>query len=108
MEGIDLITDPRLIFSELLKSKETGTTIGVTSPVLGGFTYLTGVEDILVDETLTVHVVFQPCDTSGYFFPTRRVKLDKIYSVKPFTSKFENLWAEKKSTADEGRNLMQA
>lgn len=101
MEGVDLIEDPKQIFTELLKSKENGTIIGVTSPVLGGFTYLTGVEDIVVDEMLTVYIVFQPCDTSGYFFPTRRVRLDKVYSVKPFASRFENLWAEKKSAADE-------
>jgi hypothetical protein len=110
MEGIDFIEDSKEIFKEILKSKENGTIIGVTSPILGGFIYLTGVEDVVVDDTFTVYIVFQPCDTSGYFFPTRKVRLDKIYSVKPFSSKFENLWAEKKSSANDDASelLLQA
>jgi hypothetical protein len=95
--NLELTTTPQEIFRELLKSKEAGTVIGVTSPLLGSFTYLTGVEDLVVDDRLDVYVIFRPSDTSGYFFPNRKVKLDRIFSVKPFKSKFENSWAEKKS-----------
>jgi hypothetical protein len=109
MKNLDLITDPVDIFTAILKSKEAGTIIGVNSPTLGGFTYLTAVEDITVDDALNVYVIFQPCDTSGFFFPTRRVRLDKIYSVKPFTSQFKNLWVEKNTTTgDDLPNLLHA
>jgi hypothetical protein len=97
MEHLDLVKEPREIFREILRSKEKGTVIGISSPVLGRVTYLTGVEDIVVDETCNVYVVLKPYDTSGYMFPVRNVSLEKIHSVKPFSSKFENVWIEKKS-----------
>jgi len=94
--NLDEITDSQGILKQLLYSKEHGTVIGINSQVLGRITYLTGIEDILIDDEYNVSVILRPYDTSGYIFPVRKISLDKIQAVKPFTSKFENKWVEKK------------
>jgi hypothetical protein len=81
MEELDFIIDPKEIFKTLLMSRQNGTIIGINSSPLGRLTYLTGVEDITVDEMGHVFVVFRPCDTSGYMFPITKISLVKINSV---------------------------
>jgi hypothetical protein len=91
------VTEPKEIFQALLKSRNTGAVIGIRSSPLGSITYLTGVDDIWVDNTGNISIILKPCDISGYAFPIREIDLDKISSVIPFSTRFQSLWVEKKS-----------
>jgi hypothetical protein len=100
------VTEPQEIFLALLNSRNTGVIIGIRSSPLGNITYLTGVEDIRVDNAGNITVVLKPCDTSGYAFPIREIDLDKICSVIPFSTRFQSLLVEKKSGVVEKINQM--
>jgi hypothetical protein len=97
------VTNPGHILNHLLNSKEKGTVIGIVSPVLGRLMALTGVEDLILDERPMV--ILKPYDMNGRILPTAKILLENIYSVRPFTSKFENPFVAK---FEEGNNGMSA
>lgn len=89
---LEFITLPRTILQALHESKDNGTVIGITSPVLGRGTFLTSVNDIIIldDIASSPTIILKPFDANGYFLETNVIKLDDIRSVCVFTSKFEN------------------
>ena len=88
----DLI-DPIEILKKLIDSKVNGNLIGITSPLLSRIMVVTGVEDIVLDDSPIV--VLKPYDKSGCMLLETKIPLSEIYSVRPFTSKFENPFLQK-------------
>ena len=84
----DLVSDPGDMLSILSESKARGTAVGIAAPTLGSGIYVTAVEDILVDEDITI--VLKNYDITGYMLETNKLKLGQIRSVCPFKSAFEN------------------
>ena len=76
------------ILRKLVDSKFQGTVVGLVTRVLGIAMVLTGIEDIILDESPAI--ILKPYDVYGYILPERRILLDDIYSVKSFASKFKN------------------
>ena len=86
--SMELVTDPGEMLNILNESKRNGTAVGIFAPVLGQEIYVTAVEDILVNEDVTI--VLKSYDTTGYILETNKLKLGEIKSVCPFKSLFEN------------------
>jgi hypothetical protein len=86
--GTELVSDPGEILNVLTESKTHGTAVGINAPVLGKEIVITAVEDILIDESVTV--VLKNYDITGYMLETNKLKLGDIRSVCPFKSSFEN------------------
>ena len=84
----DLVSDPGDMLSILCESKARGTAVGIAAPTLGSGIYITAVEDIVVDEEITI--VLKNYDITGYMFETNKLKFGQIQSVFPFKSPFEN------------------
>ena len=84
----ELVSDPGEMLTILAESKASGTTVGISAPLLGSEIYVTAVEDILIDEDITV--VLKSYDITGYMLETNKLKLGEIKSVCPFKSAFEN------------------
>jgi len=86
--SMELVTDPGQMLNVLSESKANGTAVGIFSPVLGQEIFITAVEDILIDQDITV--VLKNYDITGYMLETNKLKLGEIKSVCPFKSLFEN------------------
>ncbi|HEY9486758.1 MAG TPA: hypothetical protein VIQ51_00420 [Chryseosolibacter sp.] len=84
----ELVSDPGEMLTILAESKACGTAVGISAPLLGGEIYVTAVEDIIIDEDITV--VLKSYDITGYMLETNKLKLGEIRSVCPFKSAFEN------------------
>ena len=84
----DFVSDRCQVLALLIKSKHDGLAIGINSRVMGGGTYITSVEDILLDEELMI--LLKPYDANGRMLNITTLKLSDIESVLPFSSKFEN------------------
>jgi hypothetical protein len=90
--NIDFISDQRKIFDILSKSKENGTSVGINCDQLGKGTYITAVEDIIMETDIII--VLKPYDAGGRMLDTTRLKLAEIGSVFAFSSKFENSYVK--------------
>jgi hypothetical protein len=86
--SMELVSDPGEMLNILSESKERGTAVGIKAPTLGSGIYVTAVEDILLDEDITI--VLKNYDITGYMLETNKLKLGEIKSVFPFKSAFEN------------------
>lgn len=87
----DFIKDRQEIFRALLDSKESGTAIGIKSPVLGKGMFVTGVEDILIgDGHENTKVILKGYDFTGHVLETNNIRLTEIEGVCQFSSKFGN------------------
>src|SRR5688500_17271060 len=86
--SMELITEPGEMLNILNESKTNGTAVGIFAPVLGQEIYVTAVEDILVDDDITI--VLKNYDMTGYMLETNKLKLGEIKSVCPFKSLFQN------------------
>lgn len=96
----ELVSEPGEILNILAESKAQGTAVGINAPALGNEICVTGVEDVIVDDEITI--VLKRYDNSGYMLETNRLKLDEIRSVFPFKSPFENPYLK---TLKQGRSL---
>ena len=85
---MDLVSDAGEMLNVLAESKKNGTSVGINSPVLGDQMCVTAVEDILIDEEVTI--VLKSYDITGYMLEANKIKLGEIKSVCPFKSLFEN------------------
>lgn len=86
---LNFLTSPPEILKALLNSKEEGTSIGLRASAIGEETIVTSVEDIIFQENETI-IVLKPYDATGYFLPSRTIKLRDIEGVFPFSTPFEN------------------
>ena len=84
----EMVSDPGEMLSVLSESKDNGTTVGILASVLGAEIFVTAVEDIIIDQDITV--VLKNYDITGYMLETNKLKLGEITSVCPFKSPFEN------------------
>ena len=84
----ELVSDPGEIMNILAESKANGTAVGIFSPLMGTEIYVTAVQDIIIDEDVTI--VLKSYDITGYMLETNKLKLADIKSVCPFKSHFKN------------------
>ena len=84
----ELVSDPGEMLNILAESKVSGTAVGINAPILGSEIYVTAVEDIIIDDDITI--VLKNYDITGYMLETNKLKLGEIKSVCPFRSAFEN------------------
>jgi hypothetical protein len=84
----ELVSDPGEMLNILAESKANGTTVGVIAPVLGEEMHVTAVDDIIIDNDITI--VLKNYDVTGYMLETNKLKLGEISCVCPFKSPFEN------------------
>lgn len=84
----ELVTDPGEILNILADSKAHGRAVGISAPVLGNEICVTAVEDIMINDDITI--VLKNFDITGYMLETNKLKLADIQSVCPFKSTFEN------------------
>ena len=84
----ELVSEPGEMLNILAESKANGTTVGVIAAVLGKDIYVTAVEDIIIDNDITI--VLKSYDITGYMLETNKLRLGEISSVCPFKSQFEN------------------
>ena len=94
----NLISEPTKIFKALLDSKEKGTVIGITSPILGKTMCLTCIEDLILSNEGELIVVLKSYDINGYILPSNKISLSHIESVYPFTSMFQNPFIPKRNS----------
>lgn len=86
---LEFIKNRRSIYRELAISKEAGTVVGITSPVLGDGMFITAVDDIYTTEAGAV-VQLKPYDMSGHFLARTQLSLSEIRSVCPFKTAYRN------------------
>ena len=86
--SMELVSDPGDMLNILAESKAHGTAVGIKAPFLGSGIYVTAVDDIIIDDVITI--VFKSYDISGCMLETNKLKLGDIKSVIPFKSAFEN------------------
>jgi hypothetical protein len=90
----DFVKGPGAMLSALLASKESGTAIGISAPVLGSGIFITAVEKILNNNDIfdqsEIVIVLKAYDITGYFFARNVIKLNEIKSVWPLKSPFKN------------------
>lgn len=84
----ELVTDPGEMLNILTDSKVNGTAVGINSPALGNEIFVTAVEDIVIDDDITI--VLKNFDVTGYMLETNKLRLGAIQSVCPFKSPFKN------------------
>ena len=84
----ELVTDPGEMLHILTDSKINGTAVGINAPVLGNEIYVTAVEEIIINDDITI--ILKNFDMTGYMLETNKLKLGDIHSVCPFKSPFEN------------------
>ena len=100
--SMELVTDPGEMLSILTESKTSGTAVGISAPeVLGAEIYVTAVEDIVMDDDITI--VLKNYDITGYMLETNKLKLGEIRSVCPFKSPFKNPYM--RGTLKHGKSL---
>jgi hypothetical protein len=85
---MDLVSDTGEMLNILAESKENETAVGINAPVLGDQMCVTAVEDILIDQEITI--VLKSYDITGYMLEVNKIKLSEIKSVCPFKSHFQN------------------
>lgn len=73
----------------LVKSKESGNAVGISSPLMGEGFFTTAVEDIMLVDGETI-ISLVPFDSTGFMLPATKLKLSEIAAVCPFRSKFKN------------------
>jgi hypothetical protein len=91
MQNIDFafISDPDEILRALNESKNNGTVVGISAPILGNGVFLTSVESLA--ETDSDHVItLKGYDVTGYILERNRLRLTDIRGICPFQSKFNN------------------
>lgn len=88
-EELNFIHSKEDILKALLQCKEEQTSIGIQSDALGTETVVTGIEDIVIEDTRTL-VVLKYYDTTGYILPSNKIVLEEIQAVFPFATTFEN------------------
>lgn len=86
--NLEFIIDRGEILKILTRSKDQGNAVGINSRSLGPGTYITAVEDIMLEEDIVI--VFKPYDASGHMLEKARLTLAEIQSVLPFNSAFQN------------------
>lgn len=86
--NLEFISDRNAVLRALTASKEQGTAIGINSAVLGTGTYISCVEDIILDTDIVI--VLKPYDATGHMLERAQLALSDIQSVLPFNSTFEN------------------
>ena len=86
--SLELVSDPGQVLDILAESKAHGTAVGIVSSLLGTEIYVTAVEDIIIDEDITI--ILKNYDKTGYILGTNKLRLGDIRSVCPFKSVFEN------------------
>lgn len=86
--SMELVSDPDDMLHILTDSKTNGTAVGIKAPNLGNGIYVTAVDDIVIDQEITI--VLKNYDITGYMLETNKLKLGEIKSVFPFKSAFEN------------------
>ena len=96
----ELVSEPGEILSILVESKAQGTAVGINAPALGNEICVTGVEDVIMNDDITI--VLKRYDNTGYMLETNKLKLSDIRSVFPFKSPFENPYMK---TLKHGRSL---
>ena len=86
---IEKTRESQEILKILIDSKETGKSVGISSPLMGEGFFTTAVEDIILLEGETV-ISLIPYDSTGFMLPVNKLKLSQITAVCPFSSKFRN------------------
>jgi len=86
--SMELVSDPGEMLNILAESKANGTAVGINAAPLGNEIYITAVEDVIIDEDITI--VLKNYDITGYMLERNKLKLGEITSVCPFKSAFEN------------------
>ncbi len=86
--SLELVSDPGEMLNILAESKAHGTAVGIVAPLLGTEIYVTAVDDIIIDEEVTI--ILKNYDKTGYMLGTNKLRLREIKSVCPFKSVFEN------------------
>jgi alpha-acetolactate decarboxylase len=82
---LESVSDPGEMLNILTESKLNGTAVGIYAPVLGNEIYVTAVEDVLIDDEITIIL-----DVTGYILEKNKLRLDEISSVCAFKSPFQN------------------
>lgn len=77
------------ILKLIFESKENGTTVGISSPLLGQGFFITAVEDIILSDGETT-ILLKPFDVTGFLLPTNKLTLADIEAACPLISTFEN------------------
>lgn len=88
-ELLDAARGASEILSILIKSKEEGRSIAISSPLLGDHFYITAVENVIIENGETI-VQLKPFDSTGYLLPQYKIHLSDIYAVCSFKSSFKN------------------
>ncbi len=96
----ELVSETGEILNILAESKAQGTAVGINAPALGKEICVTGVEDVIMNDDITI--VLKRYDNTGYMLETNKLKLSDIRSVFPFKSPFENPYMK---TLKHGRSL---
>ena len=84
----------------LAESKANGTAVGINAPILGSEIIVTAVEDIIIDQDVTI--LLKNYDITGYMLETNKLKLGEIRSVCAFKSPFGNPYMR---TIKQGKSL---
>lgn len=85
---LESVSDPGEMLNILTESKLNGTAVGIYAPVLGNEIYVTAVEDVLIDDEITI--ILKSFDVTGYILEKNKLRLDEISSVCAFKSPFQN------------------
>ena len=91
MQQIDLafISEQDQIIEILHQSKDQGTVVGLSAPILGNGVFLTGIENVIKNENDYL-IVLKGYDVTGYILERNKIKLSDIRCVCPFKSPFNN------------------
>lgn len=85
----NFVTAKAEILGVLVNSKQHGSAVGIMAPVFGSDIFITGVEDIILEEGKTL-IILKQYDHSGYILPSTRIALEDLESVCPFSSELRN------------------
>ncbi|HYC83803.1 MAG TPA: hypothetical protein VEB86_01220 [Chryseosolibacter sp.] len=91
MNNIDIafLSESPDMLAALRKSKEHGTVVGISAPILGNGLFLTSVLDIVPagDDHL---ITLTGYDVTGYILERNKLRLSEIRGICPFMSAFTN------------------
>jgi hypothetical protein len=90
MKSINIISEPNSILEALLDSKMNNTVIGIHAKLLGPATFLTAVNEIVLQAGAEPLIILADCDTAGHSLPVNTLRLSEIKNVIPFASPFKN------------------
>lgn len=85
-------TSTNEILQILIRSKENGNVIGISSPSLGAGIFLTAVDKVIFDYEVVVQL--KSIDVNGGALEKNTLKLTDISTVCAFKSRFVNLYHE--------------